>query len=142
MSILGNKKTRARCIVGVFAVGAIGLCAVLYGTIGPARPEEPCPVVDRLPKIRPDYCGVVLPPNIAPLNFVVEEEAAECFVRLHGATGEPIELFGKTKKIIIPTGPWHRLVEANRGGTLHIDVFVRSATSDRTEGPANPWKRF
>ena len=27
----------------------------------------------RLPTIDPDYCGVVIPPNIAPLDFRIQE---------------------------------------------------------------------
>ncbi len=142
MSISNSKKTNARWVGGIFAVGVIGLGAVLYGTIRPARPDEPCPRVDRLPAIRPNYAGVVLPPNIAPLNFVVEEEASDCFVRLHAAQGEPIEVFGKARKIIIPQGPWHRLVAANRGGTLNIDVFVRAPAPEEAEEHTKQWKRF
>ncbi|MHC4519201.1 MAG: TolB family protein, partial [Planctomycetota bacterium] len=142
MNILKNRKARATWIGSVLAVGAIGLGAILYGTSGRARPDERCPALDRLPAIRPDYCGTVLPPNIAPMNFVVEEEAADCFVRIHAAHGEPIEVFGKNGKIIIPEGPWHRLIGANRGGTLNTDVFVRSDEQDGAGGQASPWKQF
>jgi hypothetical protein len=99
--------------------------------------------VDRLPAIRPDYSGTVLPPNIAPPNFVVEEQASDYFVRIHAANGDPIEVFGKGKRIIIPEGPWHKLTAANRGGTLNFDVFARS--DDGQEGPdgqTSQWKRF
>jgi WD40-like Beta Propeller Repeat len=142
MSILSHKKTKARWVGGMFAVGVISLCAVLYGTIGPSRPDEPCPQVDRLPTIRPDYSGVILPPNVAPLNFVVEEEATDCFVRIGATYGAPIEVFGKARKIVIPEGSWHRLVDANRGNTLSIDVFVRTATQENAEGQTNQWRQF
>ena len=142
MNISSSNTTSARWVGCIFAVGSIGLCAVLYGTIRPARPDELCPRVDRLPAIRPDYAGVVVPPNIAPLNFVVEEDAEACFVRLGGAQGEPIEVFGTARKIIIPQGPWHRLLAANRGGTLNIDVFVKIPASKGSEAQAYQWKRF
>lgn len=129
-------------IGSVLAVVAVGLGAALYGTNGRARPDERCLAVDRLPAIRPDYCGTVLPPNIAPLNFVIEEKGAGCFVRIHAANGAPIEVFGKGKRIIIPKGPWHKLIGANRGGTLNVDVFVRSNTPEGTGERASPWKRF
>lgn len=142
MSILRSRRVRATWIGSVLAVGAIGLGAVLYGASGRARPDERCPTVDRLPAIRPDYCGTVLPPNIAPLNFVVEERGADCFVRIHAPQGEPIEVFAKNGKIIIPEGPWHKLIGANRGGTLNTDVFVRSIEQDGASRQARQWKRF
>ena len=136
MSILSNSKTRAAWIAGVLAVGAIGLGTTLYATGGRARPDEMSPLVDRLPTIRPDYSGTVLPPNIAPPNFLVAEQAQDCFVRIHADQGDPIEVFGKGNKIIIPQGPWHALTAANRGGTLNFDVFVRPGQQ------ASQWQRF
>ncbi|UCD49696.1 MAG: PD40 domain-containing protein [Phycisphaerales bacterium] len=140
MSISSNRKTIARWIGGICAVVVIGMCAVLYGTSRPVRPTEPCPLLERRPTIRPDYTDAVLPPNIAPLNFVVEEDASDCFVRLHAAQGEPIEVTGKGRKIVIPQGPWHRLIAANRGSTLSIDVFIR--TPEGAKGQTNQWQRF
>ncbi|MBN1362282.1 MAG: PD40 domain-containing protein [Sedimentisphaerales bacterium] len=94
--------------------------------------------MNSLPRIRPDYSGVTLPPNIAPLNFLVEEEGTGCFVRISGAQGEPIEIFSKTHEIGIPQDRWHRLLESNRGGRLDIDVFVRSDA----DGASERWRRF
>ena len=136
MSSPSDKRTRTRWVRLVFAVVAISLCAALYGTSKPAGPKEPCPQIDQLPRIRPDYSGVVLPPNIAPLNFTVEERGSGCFVRIGAANGKPIGVFGQAGKIIIPQGPWHRLLEANRGGQLTIDVFV----SNRGQTPA--WQKY
>jgi len=35
------------------------------------------------PRIEPDYSDVVIPPNIAPLNFVIQEEGDSYFVVIH-----------------------------------------------------------
>ena len=141
MNILVNRKTRTVWTAGVVAVVAIAVCAVLYAADGSGRPDEQCPTLDRLPTIQPDYRGVVLPPNIAPLNFIIDEEADDCFVRIHANQGEPIEILSKDRKIVIPAGPWRRLIEANRAGTLSIDVFVQTAPEE-TDRQASPWKRF
>jgi len=142
MSISSNKKTISQWTGGILAVGVLGLCAVMYGTGHPAKPDASCPAVDRLPTIRPDYANIVLPPNIAPLNFVVEEEAENCFVRLHADQGEPVEVFGADRRISIPPGPWRRLLAANQGGTLNVDVFVRTRASGETAGQTDQWKQF
>src|SRR5262249_31192020 len=36
------------------------------------------------PRIKPDYRGIVVPPNICPLNFEIQEPGGSFFVRLHG----------------------------------------------------------
>ncbi len=73
------------------------------------------------PRISPDYAGITLPPNIAPLNFRIEESGQRFQVRIHGAQGQPIELTSAAV-VIIPIKPWRALLEANRGGVLLVDI--------------------
>ena len=126
------------------ALMAIGLCllAPLSGCSRQEKPNEPYAVVNREPKLSPDYSGVVLPPNIAPLNFAVEEPGAGYFVRLHAAGGKPIELFSRGPEIRIPQGPWRQLLKNNRGATLSIDVFVKSEPMLQTEHGPSQWRRY
>ena len=73
---------------------AAALLALLIGTYAAwrlagravAEPAE-WTAVKRLPRIRPDYSGIVVPPNIAPLNFLVEEPGLEYRVQIHAAAG-------------------------------------------------------
>lgn len=90
--------------------------------------------IDRPPKIHPDYCGAVIPPNIAPLNFLVEESGSQYCVKIHSKKGRSIQVFSRTPKIMIPQGPWHELLNANRSEQLNFDVFVKTA--------ADQWNRF
>jgi len=90
--------------------------------------------VARLPRLRPDYTGTTIPPNIAPLNFVVDEPGTRYRVRIHSAQGEPVEISGKTPEIRIPPGSWRALLRANRGKPLFVDVCVKGADK--------AWKRF
>ena len=39
---------------------------------------------------------------------------------------EPIEVFSRSPKILIPMARWHELLDKNRGGELHFDIFVRT----------------
>lgn len=88
----------------------------------------------RQPRIRPDYVGTVIPPNIAPLNFVIEETGLHYLVRIHAAESEPIEITSRDARIRIPRRRWSDLLEANRGRTVHFDVAVCDA--------AGRWTRF
>ena len=111
----------------VLAVGALPGCddsAVV--------PDE-VTAIDRWPRIRPDYSGVVIPPNIAPLNFVVNEPGQQYVVRISGEHGEPIVIGSAGPEIIIPRDRWARLLEANRGGRLEFDIFAEKG---------GKWQRF
>ena len=90
--------------------------------------------VSRPPNIRPDYRDTVIPPNIAPLNFLVDEPGTEYRVRVRSAQGEVIEVVSGTPKIVIPLSRWHQLLSANRGGKLYFDVYVHRADGQ--------WTRF
>ena len=46
--------------------------------------------VDRPAGIHPDYTDIVIPPNIAPLNFVVDEPGTAYGVRVRSVRGEEI----------------------------------------------------
>lgn len=128
-------------IGALIAIGA-GLLVFVGGFGAQDTPDERCTVVDRAPKLRPDYGGVVLPPNIAPLNFAIQEPGTRYFVRVHAPHGEPIELSGKSPEIRIPPRPWHRMLRNNRGGTLHLDVFVRPGPTAQAKSEPGPWQRF
>ncbi len=81
--------------------------------------------VPRLPRISPDYSGSVVPPNIAPLNFVIREPGDRYFVRVRSETGEAIEIAGSAKISISPRR-WRALLNANRGKQLMLDVYVEA----------------
>ncbi len=52
--------------------------------------------------IHPDYSGIIIPPNIAPLNFRVEETAHRYYVIIHGDNGEDIIIYSRKASVIIP----------------------------------------
>ena len=76
-------------------------------------------------KIQPDYSGIVIPPNIAPLNFRVLEDGQGYFVKIYSKKADPIEVFSKTPKIIIPNRLWRELLNNNRGQDLYYDILVQ-----------------
>ena len=79
----------------------------------------------RAPGIYPDYFDLVIPPNIAPLNFLVQEAGSSYFVKIHSKQGSPIKVYSRSGKIIIPERPWHKLLNLNRGQQLSFDIYVK-----------------
>ena len=99
--------------------------------------------IDRPAKVRPDYAGTVIPPNIAALNFIIEEDGSGYFVRICSKNGEPIEIFSKTGKIVIPDRAWHKLLDLNRGQQLSLDIFVKSTPVESSSEAQNKrWSRY
>ncbi|NIP27914.1 MAG: hypothetical protein GWN67_20420, partial [Phycisphaerae bacterium] len=90
--------------------------------------------IERPAEIFPDYSGVVFPPNIAPLNFVVREEGLRYCVVIYSKQGKRIEIFSRSPKIVIPQKQWRKLLKINRGEEISFDVFVQKQKQQ--------WKRF
>jgi len=84
-------------IVLVLAAGAAA--HVLYNRVPTI---EKYTDAGRLPRISPDYVGVVLPPNIAPLNFLIRERGRRYLVRISSDSGSAIQLHGYSPEMIIP----------------------------------------
>ena len=71
--------------------------------------------------IFPDYVGVTIPPNIAPLNFMVEDSLASEFVvtindLVCGATADG--------KIDIDTTAWRQMLSDAKGHDLTVDIYA------------------
>jgi hypothetical protein len=99
--------------------------ALLVVSCRDEKPHAPVAVA-RQPKIAPDYAGIVIPPNIAPLNFTIDEPGDRYVARIHSTSGEPIEVVGRTGEILIPPARWKGLLGANAGQELRVDVYVRT----------------
>ncbi len=76
-----------------------------------------------LPDIFPDYTGVVVPFNIAPLNFEVKN-ADRCYVRFTSGGTELMHIKGK-ESIRIPEKRWKKVLYEQKGKTLEVQVCAR-----------------
>ena len=93
-----------------------------------------CSQVAREPNISPDYSGIVMPSNIAALNFRIREKGQAYCVKIHSDSGPAVEIASKTGRIRIPLRRWRALLDANKGCELFVDVYVRNAE--------NKWLQF
>ncbi len=126
----------------VFVMAAllvVSLC--LMGSRSPAGLSD-APAVGRLARIHPDYSDAVIPPNIAPLDFQIQEKAARYFVRIRSARGRDIEIASRSGEIVIPEKNWHELLAGNLGQQLTFEIFVESQTRDRSGEARDRWWRF
>lgn len=82
---------------------------------------------ERTPNIDPDYVNVVLPPNIAPMNFMIKEKGQNYYVKIDAENGQPIEINAKNGKIQIPMSRWKKLLSENVGKKLNIEIYAQNA---------------
>lgn len=82
--------------------------------------------------VTPDYTGVTIPCNIAPLNFRIGIEGDDYVTRLRTkANPEGIVVSGRD--LDIPVDEWHDLIGKAKGDSVYTDIFVRRN---------GKWKRY
>ena len=100
-------------------IAFIGFCLAVMGCTGPSVPEV-FTETDRVAEIYPDYTGVTIPANMAPLTFELDEEADGMIARF--AVGdEEIVCADKAQPDI---DDWHALTAKAKGGAINVDVYA------------------
>jgi hypothetical protein len=112
---------RKRILMGALLPAA---AAAIWGFWPAAESLQPFAEAHRQAATYPDYSGIVIPPNVAPLNLKVQESGRKFCLRLACQAGRPVEVFSANPNIAIPLAPWRRLLEANAGGELRMDIYV------------------
>ena len=78
-----------------------------------------------LPQIYPDYLGVTIPVNIAPLNFsMVDETVLRVDAVITDCHGHTLHSQGK-ESVDFDLDDWHTLLGQNRGDSLSITVSAK-----------------
>lgn len=98
------------------------LLALLMGcTPRPVQVTE----VDGWPEIYPDYKGITVPYNIAPLNFMLRNEAADALQVMVRGKSDSLRLNVRGRKACFDLERWHQLLQACRNETLRVTVTAR-----------------
>ncbi len=87
--------------------------------------NESCTMSDREAGIFPDYSGVTFPPNIAPANFTINEDADKFIVKIHSQGGNEINIMSGKGTIRIPGRKWKKVLDSSKGRDMYIEVFAR-----------------
>lgn len=78
-----------------------------------------------LPKLFPDYTGVTIPRNIAPLNFKLCEEADQAKAVFSSDT-YTFEITTSTGSFDIPASRWKELLESATGKEIQVKLLARN----------------
>ncbi len=75
-------------------------------------------------EIYPDYKDVVVPPNIAPLNFICRDSAAVAYVaHLKGNDQEILAAASEDGIIRLDSTEWRRLLSRSKGSDVSVDIY-------------------
>ena len=117
-----HKKTMKRYILPYFqllAVAMLLLSSCVNHPDVPASSKE----TKSLPAIFPDYCGVTIPCNIAPLNFMLPADEYEaCVARITTPDGKQ-QTYGQGVKVQIPEEEWHSMLDVSKGKNIKVEVW-------------------
>ena len=96
------------------------LCVSVFLLSCSSGPDNPTQA-SQLPEIYPDYMGVTIPADIAPLNFNFSDETIDRMdVIVKGSKGGELHVNGEWADFDIDE--WHALTEQNQGGKLTVTV--------------------
>ena len=75
-------------------------------------------------EIYPDYAGVTVPRNIAPLNFEITAEAEESMAAFH--IGGHEEYCAAGPVVQISEKKWHKMLEQAAGGKIEVVCYTKT----------------
>ncbi len=105
------------------------LAAILLAACGKKQYTVPASSSDYAEKAPtyPDYSDIVIPGNIAPLNFMLTEaEATAVVAHYKGAKGGELTAGGgKDLKVQIDTTEWRALLKANRNADIEVTIYAK-----------------
>ena len=112
----------------LLAVGCL-LFAACTEAVSDAKQEN------ALPQIYPDYLGVTIPVNIAPLNFgMTDEKTLLVDAVVSDRHGHTLHSQGK-ESVDFDLDDWHTLLDQNRGDSLSVTVSAKYDDGWHTYSP-------
>jgi hypothetical protein len=78
----------------------------------------------REPVISPDYSGVTIPPNIAPLNFLISEKGSSYRIIVTAQNGMEQSFASSDGAVMFPVKSWKELITNSIGGKLKIEILA------------------
>lgn len=105
--------------------------------------------IDREPTIEPDYSGVTIPQNIAPLNFQIIEPGKYFRLTVSSANGFKVSVKSADGIARFPRKSWEKLLTNNSDGKISIDIVSEDEEGALTKfrpinlfvvkDPIDPW---
>ncbi len=112
---------------GIRLILAGTCCISILSSCSRQAPADSVPA-GKAVSIFPDYTNVTIPPNIAPLNFIIKEEGVRYCVSVQEPANKPVAVYSKNGTITFHPKKWRSLLQKHRGKELSITVYVKKRT--------------
>jgi hypothetical protein len=96
----------------------------------PTPDLENAKMISKEVNITPDYSGITIPPNIAPLNFEIKESGTQYYVEIIGPEASSICIQSKSPVIRIPFKKWKQFLQANKGSSYQIKIALKDSVGN------------
>ncbi len=98
---------------------------VFFGCNSTSTFDNDIQKINREPVITPDYINVTIPPNIAPMNFRINEAGKKFKVIASlDDNNTKVMVTSGEGKIQFPEKPWKKLVQKSRGKKIRFQVYT------------------
>jgi len=103
----------------LFALVAITLC------FPGCKPEKGYNMitVNREPAIEPDYSGVTIPQNIAPMNFLIREDGDFFIISVKNSEGKVHRFESGGGTVQFPVRKWKKILSGSQGGKIEFEII-------------------
>ncbi len=112
---------------------ALGLVILLQ--LSCSKPVEIVNTINELPEIFPDYVGVTIPPNIAPLNFKLIESTNKNQAIIVESNDIKFEVRAGNKQFQIPESKWKALLKASANSDFSVTVCFQEESGWTSYSP-------
>ena len=106
----------------IINIAAAAASALLLTMCAPSVPADYTALSEQA-KIYPDYAGITMPVNIAPLNFNILDSADNYVTHIHAKGEEGIVTGGATADF--DEAKWKELLQKHQGDTLYVDIYAQ-----------------
>lgn len=90
--------------------------------------------VARKPNIEPDYVDITIPPNIAPMNFLIKEEGVSFNVTATaGSSDFQLDIESSDGIIRFPESSWRELLRESVGDTISFQINATGTSGGADE---------
>lgn len=98
--------------------------------------KQNCTPIDTPPLISPDFSGITIPPNIAPLHFILKDCHAPAVAEISSEKGESIVIYSKKGSFTVEQPFWKKLLSQNAGNPLTIVIYQKNEKGQWCKYPA------
>lgn len=89
--------------------------------------------INREPVVEPDYSGVTIPVNIAPLNFKIKEDGTFFRINAVSSNGNHVKVTSSDGVVRFPLRSWKKLLKGSQNGKIEVEVIAENKYRNATK---------